>query len=239
MGSPWWRIEGLNGAAGKKGRCAAGGALALGMVLTATPAGAHAGGPAPLRAPAQSPGSGASPLAFGMSLAIGPSFTRAKARYDDWGLGTVYGEPAPAPSFDSHSALAPGGALTLTLGGRIGSRLLVGGAIMVSLDVLSNRFIDDKKLEGTLGVGPELALVPLPQGGVFAFARGGIGILKRRAWSAAVGGGYALPLPNKVLLGLGLELRGVYSRWGEDGDFGEYTYKDEILAPALVARLML
>ena len=129
--------------------------------------------------------------------------------------------------------------MTLTLGGRIGSRLLVGGAVMVGLDVLPNRFTGDKSLEGTLGVGPELALVPPSSGGVFAFARGGIGILNRRAWSVAVGGGYALPVRNKVLLGLGLELRGVYSRWGEDGDFGEYTYKDEILAPAFVARLML
>jgi hypothetical protein len=54
-----------------------------------------------------------------------------------------------------------------------------------------------------------------------------------------MGGGYALPLERTMLLGLGLELSGVYSRFGEDGDFGTYTYKDEILAPALVARLML
>jgi hypothetical protein len=64
-------------------------------------------------------------------------------------------------------------------------------------------------------------------------------VLNALAWSATVGGGYALPLGNRVLVGLGIELSGVYSRFGSEGDFSRLTYKDQILAPALVARLML
>ena len=219
------------------GRCAVGGALLLGELLTAATAGAqpHPSTPTPVSDPAQSPGSGASLVGIAVSLAAGPSFVRAKTRSDP--LGLVDG-PA-GPSFDSYGGVAPAGAVTFTLGGRVCSRLLVGVAITVGLGVFPNRFTGDRELQDGFGVGPELALLPNPHGGVFAFARGGIGTFKARAWSAAVGGGYAFPLEKTMLVGLGLELSGVYSRWGEDGDYNTYTHKDEILAPALVARLML
>jgi hypothetical protein len=219
------------------GRWAVGGALLLGGVLTAAPAGAtpHGDAPTQVSAPAHAQRSGASVVGLAVSLAAGPSFARAKARYDP----AEFIDGPAAPSFDSHSAVAPGGALTLTMGGHVGSRLLVGGAITIGLGVLPNRFAGDREVKGAFGVGPELVLLPSPRGGVFAFARGGVGVLNALAWSAAVGGGYALPLGKTMLVGLGLELSGVYSRFGEDGDFGTYTYKDEILAPALVARLML
>jgi hypothetical protein len=206
----------------------------LGEILTAAPAGAkpHEATPTPVSDPAHSHRSGASLLGVAVSLAAGPSFARAKARYD-------FGDGPNVPSFDSHSAVAPGGASTFTLGVHVGSRLLVGAAVTLGVGVFANRFTGDREVVGAMGVGPELALLPNPHGGVFAFARGGIGTLNARAWSAAIGGGYALPFERTKLVGLGLELSGVYSRWGEDGDFGTYTYKDEILAPALVARLML
>lgn len=129
--------------------------------------------------------------------------------------------------------------MTLTLGGRLGTRLVVGGAITVGVGSLPNRFTGDEESHGTFALGPELALLPSPHGGVFAFARGGVGNLNALAWSAAVGGGYAFPLGKRVLMGLGLQLSDVYSRFGEDGDFGTYTYKDELMGPALVARIML
>jgi hypothetical protein len=206
-------------------------------LLIAAPAGAkpHAGTPTQVSDPAHPHRSDASVVGLAVNLATGPSFARAKARYDP----TDFDDEPNNPSFDAHSAVVPGGALTFTLGARLGSRLLVGAAITMGFGVLPNRFTGQKEVHAAFGVGPELALLPNPRGGVFAFARGGIGTLNALAWSAAVGGGYALPLGKKMLTGLGLELRGVYSRYKEDGDFGTYTYKDQILAPALVARVML
>jgi hypothetical protein len=212
-----------------------GGALLLGQFLTVAPAEAKPREVTPTRVsdPAHRQHSGALVPGLAVSLAAGPAFARAKARYDP--LGSDEG-----PRFDSHSTVAPGAAFTFTFGGRVGSRLLVGGAITIGRVVLPDRFTGDTKIQGAFGVGPELALLPNPRGGVFAYARGGIGVLSTfLAWSAAVGGGYALPLGQRALVGLGIELSGVYSRRAEDGDFGTYTYKDEILAPALVARLML
>ena len=217
-------------------RCVTGGALLLGQALTVAPAGAkpREGATTRVSDPARPQRSDASLVRLAVSVAAGPSFARGKARYDS---SDLFGEPS-APSFDSHSTVAPGSALTFTLGGRVGSRLLVGGAIMIRLATLPNRFTGDTKAQSAFGVGPELALLPDPRGGVFAYARGGIGTLNAWAWSAAMGAGYALPLGKTALVGLGLELSGVYSRFEEDGDFGTYTYKDEILAPALLVRLM-
>ena len=62
MRSPWLRIEGGKGAAAKMGRCALGGALWLGGLLTAAPAGAKPHEETPTRAsdPAHLHRSGAS-----------------------------------------------------------------------------------------------------------------------------------------------------------------------------------
>ena len=208
----------------------------MGEVLIVAPADAEPreGTSTPVSDPAH-PQRSASVVGFAVSLAVGPAFARGKARYDS----LDFYEERPGPSFDSHSTVAPGGALTFTLGGRVGSRLLVGGALMIGGALLPNRFTGETNGEGAFGVGPELALVPNPRGGVFAYARGGIGVLNALAWSAAMGGGYSFPLGKEGLVGLGIELSGVYSRFGEDGDAGTYTYKDEILTPALVARVML
>jgi hypothetical protein len=211
-----------------------GGALLLGQVLTVAPADAKPREGTSTRGsePAHPQRSGALVQGLAVSLAAGPTFARAKARYES----PAFGE---GPSFHSHSTVAPGAAFTLTMGGRVRPRLLVGAAFTISRAALPNRFTGDTKVHTTLGVGAELALLPNPRGGVFAYARGGIGVLNALAWSAAVGGGYALPLGNRVLVGLGIELSGVYSRFGREGEFSIRTWKDQILAPALVARLML
>jgi len=174
-------------------------------------------------------------VVFAASLAAGPSIARAKARYDHFD----FDEGPLSPSFDSQEVVTPGGALALTLGAHVGSRLIVGGALTIGVGVLPDRFTGERESYAALGIGPELALVPNRDGGVFAFARGGVGIDNALVWSAAAGAGYAFPLGTTTLLGLGLQLSGSYSRFGEDGDFGRYTYKDEILAPAIMARLML
>jgi hypothetical protein len=169
------------------GRCAVGGALLLGALLTAAPAGAkpHAGTPTQVSHPAHPHRSGASVVGLAVSLAAGPSFGRAKARYDSSDIA----EGPAGPSFDSHSAVAPGGALTFTLGARLGSRLLVGAAITVGLVVLPNRFTGDREIQDALGVGPELALLPNLRGGVFAFARSASALSMPRhgrlPWAAA------------------------------------------------------
>ena len=235
MRPSWWRIEGWSGAVAKRGRWVAGGALLLGEIRTVAPADAKPpeGTPTPVSPPAHPQRGGALVPGLAVSVAAGPAFARAKARYEPLDFDDE-------PRVHSHGTVAPGAAFTLTLGGRVGSRLLVGGALTIRRAVLPNRFTGDTKTQGAFGGGPELALLPSPRGGVFAYARGGIGVLSTfLAWSAAVGGGYALPLGQRALMGLGIELSGVYSRRAEDGDFGTYTDKDEILAPALVARLML
>jgi hypothetical protein len=215
-------------------RCVMGGALLLGQVLTVAPADAKPGEGTSTRvsAPAHPQRSRALVRGLAVSLAAGPTFARAKARYES----PAFGE---GPSFHSHSTVAPGAAVTLTLGGRVGSRLLVGGAVTISRVVFPSRFSGETKVQAAFGVGPELVLLPNPRGGVFAYARGGLGWLNALVWSAAAGGGYALPLGSRALVGLGIELSGAYSRFGREGEFSIRTWKDQILAPALVARLML
>lgn len=206
------------------------GGVASALVLIAlTPHRASA-----LSPPSSSPApQGKSPLVIAASLAAGPYLARSKARYDPSDFEG--GEP-DGPSFDEQSGVAPGGTLTLTLGGQVGLRLLVGGALTIGASSMPNRFTGEEQRVRLVSVGPELALLPGAGGGAFAYARAGIGVLDALAWSAAVGGGYAFRVGESRSLGLGLQLSGHYSRHGEDGDHGTYTYKDELLAPALVAR---
>lgn len=216
-----------------------GGALFLGAVLTTEPAGAlsppwippHVSRPVHTHGSGKSHAGGKSLVAFAASLAAGPYFARTKAREDLFDSST--------PSFRSQSAVVPGAALTLTLGGRVGTRLVVGGVMTLGVGSLPDRFSGDREIYSALSVGPELMLLPPPDGGPFGFARGGVGKLEGLAWSAAVGGGYAFPMGQKGLVGLGLQVNGTYSRFGEDGDSGNFIYKDEMVGPALVARIML
>lgn len=176
------------------------------------------------------------PVVIDVSIAAGPSLARSKARYDpfeSFGLD----EPPSSPSFDDHSAVSPGAALTLSVGGRLGSRLMLGGALALMATSMPNRFTGERSGVTRVSFGPELALRPAVGGGVFVFVRGGYGHLNHSAWSTTCGGGYAFHLGESEFLGLGLELSSVYSRFAEDGDHGTYTYKDKIVAPAVVARL--
>jgi hypothetical protein len=174
----------------------------------------------------------ASPWAFDSALVAGAGHGRSTADYD-----SDEDEPSMG-SRDRATNRAPTAAIDLAVSAR-SSGLLLGGFARVGVAFGPNPFSGASEPAPFLLMGPRVALAPAALRGLELRAGGGLAYLFPLAVgvSATIGAGYPIGELAGGTVMLGLEGSGVWTRAGEDGDHGRYTYRYRLLGANLVLGL--
>jgi len=151
-------------------------------------------------------------------------------------------EPETGTDEDSSKGASAGGAVDLLIGVPLGTRALAaGGFLRIGALTAPNPFTGESDTGLLALAGPRLVYSPSALPGLYFEASGGVAAYTKSGraigFGASVGAGHRRALAPGWLVGVGLEAAGLWTYTGEDGDHGEYHYRDRVLSVNLVVSI--